>query len=531
MSDKTKESENRRVARAAGIVGVATLLSRIFGFIRDVVVARYFGAGLSTDAFFVAFRIPNMLRRLLAEGSLTVSFVPVFTEYLNRESRKDALQLANASFTLLSMILVGISIAGVLLSPFIVTIMAPGFTKYPDKYALTVFLTRLMFPYIFFISLVALCMGILNSLRHFAAPALSPVLLNIAMIGAALLLRNYFTEPILALAVGVLIGGVLQLSMQFPFLIKKGVRLRPDFHFRHPGIRRIGMLMLPAAFGAAVYQINVFIGTLLASFLPGASVSYLYYADRIMELPLGVFAVAIGTASLPSLSEQVSRGDYKEMRKTLSFSMRLISFISIPATFALVVLRVPIISVLFQRGEFDAKSAVLTSQALLFYALGLWGFSAIRVIVSAFYSLQDTRTPVNVGVAALIVNTLLSMILMFPLLHGGLAFATSIASAFNVALLMRILKKRIGSFLDREYYRSTLKALIASAAMWAAIALVDFLFPWRNEAVFVERFLILTSEIVCGGGVFLIFSYLLKSAEMLALLNAIRRRISAGRAA
>jgi peptidoglycan biosynthesis protein MviN/MurJ (putative lipid II flippase) len=229
--------ENTKVAKAAGVVGLATMLSRIFGFIRDMVVAAFFGAGLITDAFFVAFRIPNLLRRLLGEGSLTVSFVPVFTEYLNKKSKEEAFELANIVFTILSITLVVVSIAGVIFSPLIVTIMAPGFTRVPAQYDLTVFLNRLMFPYIFFISLVALCMGILNSLRHFAAPALSPVILNIAMILATLTLRDFFREPIVALAVGVMIGGILQLAMQWPFMVRLGVRLKPDFHFRHSSER------------------------------------------------------------------------------------------------------------------------------------------------------------------------------------------------------------------------------------------------------------------------------------------------------
>ncbi|MDD4997931.1 MAG: lipid II flippase MurJ, partial [Syntrophales bacterium] len=234
---KIQGSENARVIRAAGVVGTATMLSRVFGFIRDMIVAGLFGAGLSTDAFFVAFRIPNLLRRLLAEGSLTVSFVPVFTEYLKNRTREEALELADIAFTALSILLVAVSFLGVLFSPLIVTVMAPGFIKTPVQYDLSVFLTRLMFPYILLISLVALCMGILNSLRHFAAPALSPVVLNITMILAALTLRGFFPEPITALAVGVMAGGVLQLAMQWPFLVRMGVRLKPKFHFRHPGVK------------------------------------------------------------------------------------------------------------------------------------------------------------------------------------------------------------------------------------------------------------------------------------------------------
>ena len=519
-------SENARVIRAAGVVGIATMLSRIFGFIRDMVVAGLFGAGLTTDAFFVAFRIPNLLRRLLAEGSLTVSFVPVFTEYLRHKTREEALELANITFTALSILLVFVSLAGVLLSPLIVAVMAPGFVRMPAQYDLAVFLTRLMFPYILLISLVALCMGILNSLRHFAAPALSPVILNIAMILAALTLRNLFQEPIMALAVGVMVGGVLQLAMQWPFLIRMGVRLRPAFGFRHPGVIRIGKLMLPAAFGAAIYQINIFVGTILASLLPSGSVSYLYYADRIVELPLGVFAIAVGTATLPSFSDQVALGRMEALKRTLAFSLRLILFITIPATIALIALRVPIISVLFQRGEFGQEAALLTAQALLYYAVGLWAFSVIRIIVAAFYSLQDTRSPMKAAVVALVVNAAFSVALMFPLKHGGLALATSIASAVNVGMLWVILQRRVGEILDREFYRSVGKTALAALVMWGVIFAIGLLFPWRPSGPFNARLVHLVLCVAGGGGAFFAAAALLKSPEVVTATEALRRRLA-----
>lgn len=519
------ETENHRVARAAGVVGLSTMLSRVFGFIRDVVVARYFGAGLATDAFFVAFRIPNLLRRLFAEGSLTIAFVPVFTEYLKTKSREDAFELARVAFTLLSAILVAVSVAGVLLSPAIVTLMAPGFRASPDKYALTVLLTRIMFPYIFFIALVALCMGILNSLRHFATPALSPVILNLCMIAAALFLRDFFAEPILALAVGVMIGGLMQLAVQLPVLFRLGVRLRPDFHFGHEGVRRIGALMLPAAFGAAVYQINIFISTLLASFLPEGSVSFLYYADRIVELPLGIFGIAIGTAALPSFSDQAARGQHDEMKRTISFSLRLMLFITMPAMIGILALREPIISVLFQRGEFDPRSAVLTAQALFWYAVGLWAFSTIRVVVAAFYALQDTKTPVRIAVVALVVNTVCSAALMFPMKHNGLAFATSIASAVNVLTLAYLLRKRIGEFLDAAFWRSLARVTAASAVMGLSVVLATRTLGWTVAAPFGHRFMILLTGLGVGITVFVACAAALRCPEMTTILNVVRRRL------
>jgi putative peptidoglycan lipid II flippase len=525
MADE-QHSENTRVVRAAGVVGTATMLSRVFGFIRDMVVAGFFGAGLTTDAFFVAFRIPNLLRRLLAEGSLTVSFVPVFTEYLRSRTRAEALELANVACTALSIVLVFVSLLGILFAPLIVTVMAPGFVKAPVQYDLAVFLTRLMFPYIFLISLVALSMGILNSLRHFAAPALSPVVLNLSMILATLTLRDLFEEPIVALAAGVMAGGVLQLVMQWPFLVKMGMKLKPDFRFRHPGVRRIGLLMLPAAFGAAIYQINIFIGTILASLLPAGSVSYLYYADRIVELPLGVFAIAVGTATLPSFSDQVTLGKTEELKRTIAFSLRLILFITIPATVAIVMLRDPIISVLFQRGEFGIEATALTAQALLYYAVGLWAFSVIRIIVAVYYALQDTRTPMKAAIVALIVNALVSVALMYPLQHGGIALATSIASAVNVGMLWVILKRRIGPILDAEFYRSLGRTLIAALVMGGAILAVETITPWTSSGPFESRLVYLALCVLGGGAVFFLAALLLKSPEIELMLGSLRRRIA-----
>ena len=433
------------------------MVSRVFGLVRDTVIAALFGANWMTDAFWVAFRIPNMLRRLLGEGSLTVSFVPVFTEYLQKKTRDEALELASNAFSILSVILAVVSVLGIILSPLIVGLIAPGFITEPTQFALAVFLNRLMFPYIFFIALVALCMGILNSFRHFTAPALSPVMLNISMIAAALTLRSFFAEPITALAVGVLAGGVLQLAMQWPFLRKFGIKLKFRFNFRHPGIKQIGLLMLPAILGAGVTTINVFVGTILASTLPSGSVTYLFYADRIMELPLGIFAIAIGTATLPSFSKHVAADNMDELKSSISFSLRLMLFVTIPAMVALMALNLPIISVLFQRGAFDAQATILTAQALFCYALGLWALSLLRIIIAVFYSLQDAKWPMKAAIITLIVNLAASIALMFPLKHVGLALANSLAAIVNVIILGIVLKKKIGPFLDRNFYISTFK--------------------------------------------------------------------------
>jgi putative peptidoglycan lipid II flippase len=465
-------SEAARITKAAGTVGAATLLSRIVGFLRDVVVAWFFGAGLAADAFFMAFTIPNLLRRLFAEGSLTISFVPVFTECLFKRGQEEAFRLARSAWWLLTILLAAVALVGVLLSPLIVKLIARGFLSSPEKFDLTVLLTRIMFPYIFFISLVALAMGILNALGHFAAPALAPVLLNLTMIGSVLFLSPHLAEPSKGLAIGVIIGGVLQLALQIPFMVRKGFRLFVRSPLYHPAIKRIALLMVPAIFGAAVYQMNIVVARVLASYLPEGSVSYLYYADRLVQFPLGVFAIALATAVLPSLSKQAAVGDMEGLRSSFSYAMKLVFFITIPAMTGLIILRAPIVGLLFQRGAFDPATTRLTAEALLYYSLGLWAFSGVRIVVSTFYALQDTKTPVKIAVISLFVNIVLSILLMRPMRHSGLALATSLASGVNLILLIGALKKRLGHIGARDILQSLFKTSAAAAVMGGVIALV-----------------------------------------------------------
>jgi putative peptidoglycan lipid II flippase len=524
--EQVKNLENSKVAKAAGIVGAATMVSRVFGLLRDMVIAAIFGANWMSDAFWVAFRIPNTLSRLLGEGSLTASFIPVFTEYLQKKTKDEALELVYNAFTILSIILAFVSVLGIIFSPLIVGLIAPGFISEPRQFALAVFLNRLMFPYIFVISLGALCMGILNSFRRFASPALSPVMLNISIIVAALTLRPFFAEPITALAIGVLIGGVLQLSLQWPFLRKSGVKLKVRFNFRHPGLKQIGLLMIPAMLGAGITTINVFVGTILASMLPGGSVTYLFYADRIVELPLGVFAIAIGTASLPSFSRHVAAGNIDELKASISFSLRLMLFLTVPATFALMALNLPIISVLFQRGAFNTQAAIYTGQALFFYGMGLWAFSVVRVFVATFYSLQDAKWPMRAAIISFVVNLLVSVALMYPMKHKGLALATSLAAIVNVIILGIVLKKKIGPFLDRNFYFSTFKIITSSIVMWGAIMLIDVFLPWNSSSSFRSRLIYLLTTITAGAATFFICSYLLKSPEMHSIIRLLKKRFN-----
>lgn len=518
-------SEKARVTKAAGVVGAATFLSRIFGYVRDMVMAGFFGAGLFSDAFFVAFRIPNLLRRLFAEGSLSISFIPVFTEYLANKGKDEAFKMAMSAIRLLSVLLTLTAIAGILLSPLIIRIIAPGFIDSPEKFSLTVFLTRIMFPYIIFICLVALCMGILNVLGHFAAPALAPVFLNIAMIVSVSVVSFVSSDKriqIIGLSIGVLIGGILQLAFQIPFLIKKGAYFWQKAGIWHPGLKKVGILMLPAVFGTAVYQINLLIGTLLASLLPDGSISFLYYADRLAQFPLGIFALSIGTAILPSLSRQASANEIDAFKETFAYAMKLVFFIILPSMVGLIILREPIVALLFQRGAFNAEDTRLTAYALMFYGIGLWAIAAVRIVVPAFYALQDTKTPVKIAIVSVIVNIILSIILMGPLSHGGLALATSISSMLNFGLLIWALRTRLGTLGGKNILKSVCKSIACSAVMGAVVwKVADYIIPIPSGP-FLQLLLGLFGSVFAGLISYILFSFLLKSAEfgrMFAMIN------------
>ena len=518
-------SETARMTKAAGIVGAATLFSRILGFVRDVIVAWFFGAGLAADAFFVAFRIPNLLRRLFAEGSLTISFIPVFTEHLSRNGQQDAFALARCACWLLSLALAAVAVAGILLSPLIVKVIAPGFFSCPEKFDLTVLLTQIMFPYIFFIGLVALCMGILNALGHFTAPAFAPVLLNLAMISAILLVSPHLEKPAVGLAIGVVAGGVLQLGLQIPFLVRRGFRLAVRGPLYHPAIKRIGVLMTPAVFGAAVYQINIVVGTLLASLLPEGSVSYLYYADRLVQFPLGVFGIALATAVLPTLSRQAAVEDMEGFRSSFAYALKLVFFITIPAMTGLIVLKEPIVRLLFQRGAFDPATTHLTAEALLYYAVGLWAFSAVRIVVSTFYALQDTKTPVKIAIFSLLMNIGLSILLMGPMRHGGLALATSLASVTNLILLLRALKKRLGRIGTRDILGSLVRSTASAAVMGGAIGVVALWGVPKYAGCTWHLVVWLSGSVVAGSLLYGACAFVFRSRELLAMVDTVRRNL------
>ncbi|HEB95701.1 MAG TPA: murein biosynthesis integral membrane protein MurJ [Sedimenticola thiotaurini] len=454
-------------------VGSNTLLSRILGFVRDLVLAHVFGAGAGTDAFFVAFKIPNFLRRLFAEGAFSVAFVPVLSEYRKRRSFAEMKQFVDHVAGTLGAVLLLVTLLGVLGAPLLVMLFAPGFIGDPDKLALAGDMLRLTFPYLLFISLTAFAGGILNTHGRFGIPAFTPVLLNVSLIACALWLAPRMEQPVVALAWGVFIAGLAQLLFQAPFLHR--LRLLPRFRFapRDEGVRRIGRLMLPALFGVSVTQLNLLLDTLIASFLVTGSISWLYYSDRLMEFPVGVLGVALGTVILPSLSKRHAADSPEGFSSTLDWGLRWSLLLGLPAAVGLFLLAGPMIATLFQSGAFQPDDVLMSRRSLMAYSLGLLPFILIKVLAPGFYSRQDTRTPVRIAVIAMVSNMVLNITLVFPLAHAGLALATTLSAALNAGLLYRGLRRE-GVYRPPPGWggligRSLLAAVVMGAALyWAA---------------------------------------------------------------
>jgi putative peptidoglycan lipid II flippase len=518
-------SEKKNIARAAGVLGAATMLSRIMGMLRDMVVARFFGAGLYTDAFVAAYQIPNMLRRFFAEGALTSAFVPTFSEWYTNKGQEETRALVNICFTLLTLIMAAITALGIVFSPQIVALMFPGFASSPEKVSITILMNRMMFPYIFFVSLVALCMGVLNTVRHFFTPAISTVFLNLAVILSAIFLHDRFQVPILSLAVGVLIGGVLQLALQLPVLYKKGFPLRPNFDFRHPAVKRIALLMGPSIFGVGVYYLNITVGSILASLLAEGSVSYLYYAQRLFEFPQGIVTVSIAQAVLPSMSRQAAAGDMDALKESLGYGVRLTLFVTIPAMTGLIMCATPIFSLLFMAGSFDYAKAVNCGIALLYYSAGLSFVALVRVLVPAFYALKDTKTPVLIALAAFFLNLLFSLALMGPLKHGGLALASSLSALGNMLLLLWFLRRKIGRFGGRAILVSGGKGVLASVPMAAVVYWIVRLIDWSHAGRKLVKGGVLGGAVLAGMAIFLLSAHLLACEEARDLLGLLRKKV------
>jgi putative peptidoglycan lipid II flippase len=428
--------------KALATVSSLTLLSRILGFVRDLVIARIFGAGLFTDAFFVAFKIPNVLRRLFAEGAFSQAFVPILSEVKERRGEEATKLLVDHVAGILAAALFVVTAAGVLAAPLIIYVTAPGFAASPAKFDLTVGLLRITFPYILFISLTALAGGVLNTYSRFSVPAFTPVLLNLSFIVFALWLAPYFDPPVQALAWAALVGGVVQLAFQAPFLAKLGLMPRFRLELRDECLRRVLKKMGPALFGVSVGQVSLVISMIFASYLVTGSVSWLYYADRLMEFPLGLLGAALGTILLPSLSKHFATSSADEYSHLLDWGLRLTLLLAAPAAAALALLSVPLISTLFHYGEFSASDVVATRRAVVAYSVGLVGLVMVKVLAPGFYARQDIRTPVKLAVMSLAATQVMNVIFIWPLQHAGLALAIGLGACFNAALLYRGLRKR-----------------------------------------------------------------------------------------
>ena len=417
-------------------VGSITVLSRILGLVRDIIIARLLGAGVGADAFFVAFRIPNFLRRLFAEGAFSQAFVPVLAEYKTQQDHDAVRELIASTLGFLAGVLLLITIAGIVTAPWIIGVFAPGFEAGTDgKYELATQMLRITFPYLLFISLSALAAGVLNTYERFGVPAFTPVLLNLAMIGCALLLGPHLETPGMALAWGVCLGGILQLGFQLPFIARVGLAVWPRLQRGHEGVRRIIKLMIPAIFGASVSQINLLVNTLLASFLVTGSVTWLYFSDRLLEFPLGVFGVALGTVLLPRLSAHWSNENQAGFGRTLDWSLRMAVLIGVPAAIALAVLAVPLLTTLFQYGRFTPFDVEMAALSLEAYAVGLVGFVFIKVLAPGYFARQNTITPVRCGVVAVIANIVFALVLVGDYAHVGLALAIALSAWVNAGLL------------------------------------------------------------------------------------------------
>jgi len=504
-----KRTSGLKLALRTSVVSGMTLISRILGLVRDIVFARYFGASLIMDAFLVAQRIPNMLRRFFAEGAFSAGFIPVMARYREKRDHDEAREFVDAVAGTFGIVLFLVTLLGVIASPVLVLIVAPGFIGDGGDFDLAALMLRFTFPYLLFVSLTAFAGGILNTYGRFAVPAFTPVILNVVLIVAAIWVAPMLEQPVMALAYAILIAGILQLLFQLPFLARIRAFPRPIWAPRHEGVRRAFRLMVPAIFGSSVAQINVLLGGVIASLLPIGSISYLYFSDRLMEFPLGLFSIALATVTLPTLSRLWAGDEKTEFSQTLDWSMKLAVLIVVPAAAGLVVLAGPLIATLFYGGIFDERSVSMTMLALRAYAVGLIGFSFVKILAPAFFAREDTRTPVRIALVALALNLVLSIASAWYLTsidfagpHVGLAGATSAAAILNAALLYRGLQK------DRVLRHSAgwlllmARVMAANVAMCAVLLQLDQPLEWWFGVGTFDRVYWLSVSVVAGAAAY-----------------------------
>ena len=492
---------SKQLLKSTAVVGGMTLFSRILGFIRDMVAAHFFGASLGYDAFIVASKIPNFLRRLFAEGAFSQAFVPILSEYRAQKTDEEVQQFINRVSGCLGVCLIAVTLVGILIAPFLIFIFAPGFATAGEGVRLTLAsqMLQITFPYLFFISLTAFAGGILNCYGRFAVPAFTPVFLNIMMIISAIGLTSFFETPVMALAFGILLGGIVQLLFQLPFLKQIHRLPRPQLNWQDPGVKRILTLMTPALLGVSVNQLNLMLSSVFASFLPVGSVSWLYYAERLMEFPLGGFGVALATVVLPRLSRHHAKAQSGDFSATLDWGIRWVMLMGIPAALGLALLAGPLLSTLFQSGQFTERDVIFSRSCLIAYALGIMGFMLVKILGSAYYAKQDIKTPVRIAILTVIVNAVLSAGLIVPLSHTGLALATSIAALINAGLLgLGLMKRRIYQ-IQKGWVTFFIRLCLALGVMSTVICFLDSdLEVWFALKSF-DRAIKLGCLIVAGG--------------------------------
>ncbi|MBV1911271.1 MAG: murein biosynthesis integral membrane protein MurJ [Kangiellaceae bacterium] len=476
---------SNQLLKSGIIVSAMTFLSRILGLVRDIVMVNILGAHWAADVFLVAQKIPNFLRRLFAEGAFSQAFIPILSEYQTSKEFEEVKKLVSETFGTLTIVLLIVAIVGVFASPVLVTLFGPGFIDEPQKFELASLLLKITFPYILFISLTAFCGSILNSLGRFAVPAFTPVLLNVSIISAAIIVSpSLEIQTAKAMAWGVFAAGIIQLLLQLPFLWREGYLVKPRWGWRSQGVQKILTLMGPALFGVSVGQINLLLDTVIASFLETGSLVWLYVSDRMLEFPLGMFGIAISTVILPSLSKQHTSNDSKQFNQTLNWALRLVCLIGIPAALGLFVMAEPIILTVFQHGKFQIIDAHLSSLSLKAYIIGLLGFMFIKVLATGFFSRQDTKTPVRIGIIAMVVNMIFNLILFYPLAHVGLALATSISALLNAALLFRALKRTKSFIPDANWWSWIAKLAGGNTVLLLFIYFaMDDITTWQEWAV------------------------------------------------
>ena len=525
-------TDKKHILKSASVISLVTIVSRVLGYVRDQRIALLLGTTPAADAYVLAYRIPNLFRRLVAEGSMTASFIPVFTSYMREKSKEDVWAFANRLFWTLALVAAAITVLGMVFSPAVVHLFAGK----NIAGAQAVDLNRIIFPYLFFVSLAALAMGILNSFHIFGLPAATPVFLNLATILFTFaIVRDYFKDSATSIAVGVLVGGVLQFLIQVPSLVQKGMKFNFGISFSHPAIRDVARLMIPRLFGIGIGQINLLIDTRFATAgrMPAGSLAALYVADRVMELVLGGYAIAVATAILPMMSHQAAAKDYDSLKKTLSFSVRIVAFITIPAALGLMILREPIIRVLFQHGQFVAESTRLTARALLYYAIGLPALATVKLVVPAFYSTRDTKTPVIVASISLFINIVLNIVFLQIFFrrvqNGGPALATALATFFDFFALFIIFRLRYGPMGTMEIVRSFAKISLCAGIMGVACWFGNYYTEFTIHSRFLVQLMVFTGLITGATVLYLALAWLFRCHEIEEVYGiAMRRRASTG---